>query len=280
MAKTYEQARKEALDAGIPESDLKPEVIAQFGHDFADPSAGFTPNEPKLSSEQLKQHLAFLDAEGKANRMPVQIFNVVKKIAATVAPLLLALMFLVASGCSSQRASETAGEISAAAQQLDQDHTALEETLIAELRDRDLKQADKLYEDAVKSVTRTVKTTQQTPIKVRTVAADGTTKETTEYQTVEVDTPVVNPDTLKALMNKKLEHYAQIEANVKSIRGKMATISRNRANIEALTDGLRKYFNERADAYEAANDATDLALQYLDKFVNKKPRAETANAGE
>lgn len=273
MPKTYEEARKAALDAGIPEQDLTPEVVRQFGYEFSDPTAGFSPNLPKLSPAQLQEHLVFLDKEAKENEIPAQVFNALKRVLATVAPIAILLAVFCLSGCSSERAGQTNELMTQAAQQLDQDHIALEEKLIGELRDRDIAQADKLYEDAVKSVTRTVKTAQQTPIKVRVVAADGSTTEKTEFQTTEVDTPVVNPDTLKALMNKKLEHYAQIEANVNGIRAKMATISRNRANIEALGEGLRKYFNQRADAYEAANGATDLALQYLDKFIGKKPAA-------
>ncbi|MBI5618180.1 MAG: hypothetical protein HY943_17995, partial [Gammaproteobacteria bacterium] len=262
--------------AGIPEDNLTPEVIKQFGHTFTDPTAGVNPREPALSLEQRKEHLALLEAEAKANQWPAYILTTIKRLAVFA---LLALCLCAAPGCSSQKAAETVELMQKSAVQMDEDYTSLIDPLIENMRQRDIDYADKLYADAVRSVTKRVKTTQQVPILVRTVDAEGKAKETTEYKTVDAETEVVNPATLQALMNQKLQHYAQIEQTVKQIRAKMAKIARNRANIEALADGLRRYFNQKADLYEATNQATDLALQYIDRFLGKKPAEAAALPG-
>ena len=266
----YAQAKAAAVAAGIPEEDLTVEVIRTFGWIPNDPSAAFTPNEPKLTPEEMKAHLAALQAEGQANQWPALAMKSLSRLAGA---LLVFVFVVLLSGCATQKAQDSVGYMEQAAIQMDTDYSGLVESMLEDGRKKDLAKADQFYDDAVRSVTRTVKTTKQVPILTRLQAADGKITESTTTQSLEVDSPVVNPVTLQALMARKLEQYAAVELNVKSIRAKVATIARNRANIQALAQGLRSYFQQRADLMDAANQATDLMLGYVDRFVGKKPEA-------
>lgn len=63
----------------------------------------------------------------------------------------------------------------------------------------------------------------------------------------------------------------QIQKNFSAVLTRVATISKNAANIKALSEGLQSYFTQKVQAMETAQGATDLMLKYLDAVINKKP---------
>jgi len=275
---TYEEAKAKAIAAGIPEEDLTPEVIRQQGHTFTDPIGAFTPGAPRLSPSELRESLSMLEAEAKANAMPAHVLKLIGKVAGAVLLVMLVLALpIAASGCGgSQAAQHAVEEMQAANGQTINELIELNILQAEHLRDAELAKAEQLYADAVKSVTRRHKTTKQERILVRIQKPDGTTEERPELKTIEAEVELVNPVTLEALQRKRLEDIRTIEQNMQNVRDKIQLICRNRANAEALHDGLRKYFNQKADALEIANQSTDALLGYLDKFIGKKPKAETS----
>lgn len=271
---TYEEAKAKARAAGIPEEDLTPEVIRQQGHTFTDPTGSFTPGAPRLSQEELRETLSMVEAEAKANSMPAHVLKLLGKVAGAVLLVLLLALPVLTSGCGSTKAAQHAvEEMQAANGQTINELIELNIMQAERLRDADLAKAEQLYADAVKSVTRKHKTTKQERILVRIQKPDGTTEERPELKTVDAEVDLVNPATLEALQRKRIEDIRTIEQNMQNVRDKIVLICRNRANAEALHDGLRKYFNQKADALEIANQSTDALLGYLDKFIGKKPAA-------
>ncbi|MCW8129266.1 MAG: hypothetical protein KIS92_02690 [Planctomycetota bacterium] len=272
---TYEEAKAKAKEAGIPDEDLTPEVIKQFGHTFDDPTAHVNPGDPKLSAEQVKEHLSMLAEEAKQNANGAQMLKLIGKVAGA---LLMVLVLVSVSGCGTQ--SEAATRATIAEEESNQaTFEQMSELCMAQAEaayEKDIVTADANFDAAVKSVTRTMAVKEQRPITVRTVAQDGTTSEKTEFQEVSVQKPVINPDTYNALYRKKLEDHAAIERNLQAIRDKIAKIARNRANARALNQGLRDYFAQKANALEIANSATDQLLLSLEKFLPKPKDAPAA----
>lgn len=68
-------ARQKAIDAGIPENEITPAILKQFGWVPSDPLEGFTPAPPVQSKEELTTHLSALKDEMRANAMPEQIID-------------------------------------------------------------------------------------------------------------------------------------------------------------------------------------------------------------
>lgn len=211
MGKTYEEARAEALADGIPESDLKPEVIKMYGHTFDDPTASLPVNAPAVSDAELKENLSMLQAEAKRNALPAQIMGLIGKVVGGVAGkfgksiiMLLILTAIGMTGCgSSDQAQRAVSNIERSAEAQDRDYTALVIRLAENNRDRDLASAQEDFDAAVKSITQKIEVTELKPVTVRTVK-DGATTETTEMQPTKVLRDSVNPATMQALQNKLL----------------------------------------------------------------------------
>lgn len=82
MRKTADQARAAALAAGY-EGEPTPEVLRQFGwtpSDDAEAVLATVMKEPARSPEQVRDDIALLHEEGKANNIPAVFMDKAMKV--------------------------------------------------------------------------------------------------------------------------------------------------------------------------------------------------------
>jgi hypothetical protein len=76
--KTLEEIKKFLADEGY-EGEPTPQILRLYGWEPADPLAGVDISGPAVSPAELKDHLALLAEEAKANNVPAKIMEGIAK---------------------------------------------------------------------------------------------------------------------------------------------------------------------------------------------------------
>jgi len=271
---TYEQAKAAAIAAGIPESLVTAEDIRLYGYEVGDPTAGCNPTVA-ISDKQVKDDLGLLDAEGKANQWTATALAALKRVtgfaASKLVPVLVLALLLAGAGCSSVQARRSTEGAEISVQALNEGHLAFEEGFVQDFQKKETERIDSLFAAAVKSHTAQIATTVKVSKTVQTV--DGTGKVLGEKVVVE-DQPAtaesIEPKIYEALVKQKANLYQQMHANLISMRTKQAIICKNAANAAAYLEGLKAYFDQKAQVFETYNAASGSLMDFLDKFVQAK----------
>lgn len=239
----YNEARSKALAAQVPEADLTPEVIALYanGKRIGDPTADVQAGQV-VSDAEAKESLSMLQKEAAANNWGPLAAKLIGKVAGFMVVLMLCVSLVMLGGCSNEAAQRANDQILLSTIALDQQHTANAEALIEYYQTNEHARIDALYDAAMASVVKKL--------------PDGSES--------------INPKTADALMRERLDQYAKVERNVKAMREKLRTISLNAAQVAKLSEGMKAYFEKKADNIAALNQATDTALEFLDKFLAKR----------
>lgn len=266
---TEVEARRKAIDAGVAEADLTPEVLRLFGAEIVNPTAGVSTPVLKLPG-QIKADLEALEAEAKANNLPVAILQKVLGVVgffrnAGLFSLFFSLILL--SGCDNKQAIQSVENADNSAQVTHEQHLSFEEAFIGYYRSCESARINAWFEAAAKSVSKTIQVTVRKP----KTMTDG---QITEWMEVKEDQRVISVDTGRALENQRMELIAVMEGNVALMRQQQAAISQNAANTHAYLAGLKSYFQQQANTYEALR-AAEVQLQNLIlQIAGKKPSSE------
>lgn len=266
---TQAEAKAKATAAGIPEEDQTPEVLIGFGMDIPSPTAGV--QTPVLYlPDAVKADLAALEAEAKANNLPV---GIIKKVLGVVgflrgAGLFLVLMSVLAlTSCDNKKAIESTEKADESATVTHEQHLAFEEAFIGYYRSNELARINAWFDKASSSVTRKI----MVDVKKPKTMVDGVV---TEEFVVKEERSVIQVATARGLENQRLELISIMEGNVALMRQQQAAISQNAANTHAYLAGLKNYFKQQADTY-AALQAAEVQLQNLIlQIAGKSPSAE------
>ena len=238
---------------------------------MGDPVADLNP-VVALTEQKVKDDVALAQREAAGNPL---LTNILKRIgglaikAATGGLLVLALM--LCSGCQKTDAGKQLTlNIERSVEALNEGHLAFEEGFIQDFRTRETERIDALYADSVKSQTKKIRLPVTELILVRTVAADGKVTEKDEPVVKEITQDFISPAISEALMRQKQRLYAQLELNTIEWRKKQLAIARNAANARACTEGMRAYFDQKAQTFEAMNQVSNGFLDFMDKFLGKE----------
>lgn len=139
------------------------------------------------------------------------------------------------------QATNSASMIEVSAMNYSQNMQKILDAFIQDYRLRAREQADTLTDNALASVTKVV---------------DGK--------------PSANPDTVKALLERKAELYTKIELNVVSMRQKIIDANKDMEHILKYSQALKEYFNQKTNTMELIQSNSGDLINMLDSFIGKK----------
>ena len=271
--KTYEEAKATAIAAGIPEAAITADDIALYEHDVMDPIAKLTP-AVAVDPDTVKKDLALLSAEAASNNWSATALSALKRLGPSVLKLLIPMLLLALclGGCASTQAQNAAKQANDSVQTLNQGHLDFEEGFIQDYRSREFARIDELYAAAIKSHTVMITRTDNVPQSVQNVGPDGKPvgDPTTVMKSVTTQVPMIDPGVFAALLNQKVQLYAQVESNTIGWRKKQAAIQQNAANASAYLAGLNDYFKQKADTMALATELSTQFIDYMDRFLQTK----------
>jgi outer membrane murein-binding lipoprotein Lpp len=263
--KTVAQARALALADGIPEEDLTPEVLKQYGWEPEDPSAGMV-YDAVQTPKQVKDDLALLAAEAKENAWPSMLVKALQRVGAValkfVTPVVLVVAMLFLSGCKSTQAVHSVDQAAIAVATLHAQHCDFENRFIEANRARQEVQVEADAEAAMRSITRTITVTERIP----KTMVDG---KVTEWMEVQREQQVANPVTVQALVRKRLANLRALDEMVRAEKAQQTQIGVNATNALSYLAGLKEYFTGLAAQQAALTDAENAAWAVLDAWLAK-----------
>jgi hypothetical protein len=78
---------------------------------------------------------------------------------------------------------------------------------------------------------------------------------------------------LQLILNKKMEHYTQIELRVIDMRRKLIEANKDIDHLLQYSAALKSYFTQRTETAQLLNQSSEQLLQLLEQFVKgKKPK--------
>lgn len=281
MAKPYDEARAAAIAAGIPETEITAADLEFYGYEVGDPVKDFNP-AVAVDDNRLKSDLVILDAEAKSNRWTATGLAALKRVGSAAMkrflPIIPMLMLvLLCSGCSSAAAQRATDAVKESVNALNDGHLQFEEGFIQDFRTKEFARIDQLYENSVKSHTSQIDAVSYKPTRVVTKDAAGAVIKTEEVlEEIKIKKDVIDPKIAKALHDRKIELYNKVELNTIEWRKKQATIQRNAANAQKYLDGLKAYFSQKAETFEAMNEVSNGFITHMEKFLT--PKGQDAKA--
>lgn len=155
--------------------------------------------------------------------------------------ILLPILLISILGCSkSEQAIRSTIAIEESAKRYQQNVEKLVESLIADLKFNLQSEADNLYVDAVKSITK----------------SDGT----------------VDANNHQLLMNKKVEHYKNAELIAIETRNKLIAANVDIENLLQYTKTMQEYFKQRTNVAAMLNESSTKMISTLDSLIKKKEK--------
>jgi hypothetical protein len=278
---TYEEAKGKAIVAfmqqGMSQEEatatVTPADIKNFGWSYSDPTANCD-TTVVLSQQQLNDHAAAAMAEAQGNQIITNAISFLLGAAKKVAGAgLLVVTLLLLGGCASTAGKQLATDAQASLTTYVTQRDDFDAKLIDEKAARNITMADELYQASVDSHTTVTTVKVPTPVLVRTVLADGSTKEETKTEMREAQIPQIDPRVMAALQQEKGRKYAEATGIAAGEYARIAKMNINAANAARSIGDLSTYLGEQAKVQMSASQGLEAANSLLDTFLQSKKKA-------
>jgi hypothetical protein len=278
---TYEEAKQKAIAAFVaqglsPEeaaATVTPADIKNFGWSYTDPTANCD-TTVVLSQQQLNDHAAAAMAEAQGNQIITNAISFLLGAAKKVvgAGCLVAVLLLM-GGCASTAGKQLASDAQVSLTTYVGQRDDFDAKLIDDKLAKNIATADELHQAAVESHTTVMTVKVPTQVIVKTVAADGTSKEEVKTEMRDAQIPQIDPRVMSALQQEKGRKYAESAGIAAGEYARIAKMNINAANAARSISDLSAYLGEQAKVQMSASQGLEAANSLLDTFLQSKKKA-------